>query len=552
VRTRTDHIDSKRLTDLTTFAELGVIPDTVADLAHLGITEAFPIQEMTLPVALEGHDVIGQAKTGTGKTLGFAIPLIQRIKAPKDADYADLETPGVPQSLVVVPTRELAVQVANEVRHASKTRGLRVLTVYGGRSYEPQIEALQAGVDVVVGTPGRLIDLVDKFHLHLGDVSILVLDEADEMLDMGFLPDVEKLVAMTAKQRQTMLFSATMPGDVVALARRYMNQPTHIRAVSPADDNTHIVQTVDQHAFRAHPLDKPELVARILQAVGRGHTMVFCRTKRNAQKLADDLTDRGFAVGAVHGDLGQGAREQAMRAFRSGKVDVLVATDVAARGIDVEGITHVINYTCPEDEKMYVHRIGRTGRAGASGVAITFVDWEDVPRWNLIAKTLGVALEDPRETYSTSDHLYEELNIPREVSGRLPKSQRTRAGLGAEEVEDLGETGRRQRSRDGDSRGGSASSSGRRSDRGPRTSQPAASGAEESAEPRRPRRNRNRKRTRSGQNVSSDGAANPTAATAAASSQEPGASSGRSRRRRRSGSAKPASDAASAPAPSTD
>ena len=203
------------------------------------------------------------------------------------------------------------------------------------------------------------------------------------------------------------------------------------------------MQTVDQHAFRAHPLDKPELVARILQAVGRGHTMVFCRTKRNAQKLADDLTDRGFAVGAVHGDLGQGAREQAMRAFRSGKVDVLVATDVAARGIDVEGITHVINYTCPEDEKMYVHRIGRTGRAGASGVAITFVDWEDVPRWNLIAKTLGVALEDPRETYSTSDHLYEELNIPREVSGRLPKSQRTRAGLGAEEVEDLGETGRK-------------------------------------------------------------------------------------------------------------
>jgi superfamily II DNA/RNA helicase len=558
VRTRTDHIDSKRLTDLTTFAELGVIPDTVADLAHLGITEAFPIQEMTLPVALEGHDVIGQAKTGTGKTLGFAIPLIQRIKAPKDPDYADLETPGVPQSLVVVPTRELAVQVANEIRHASKTRGLRVLTVYGGRSYEPQIEALQAGVDVVVGTPGRLIDLVDKFHLHLGDVSILVLDEADEMLDMGFLPDVEKLVAMTAKQRQTMLFSATMPGDVVALARRYMNKPTHIRAVSPADDNSHIVQTVDQHAFRAHPMDKPELVARILQAVGRGHTMVFCRTKRNAQKLADDLTDRGFAVGAVHGDLGQGAREQAMRAFRSGKVDVLVATDVAARGIDVEGITHVINYTCPEDEKMYVHRIGRTGRAGASGVAITFVDWEDVPRWNLIAKTLGVALEDPRETYSTSDHLYEELNIPREVSGRLPKSQRTRAGLGAEEVEDLGETGRRQRTRDNDSRaesrGGSGSSTRQRSDRGPRTSQPASSGADESTEPRRPRRSRNRKRTRSGQNVAADAGGNGPAATATAStaSQEPGAPSGRSRRRGRSGSTKPASDAASGSTPTTD
>ena len=486
----------------------------MADLAHLGITEAFPIQEMTLPVALDGHDVIGQAKTGTGKTLGFAIPLIQRIKAPNDPDYSDLETPGVPQALVVVPTRELAVQVANEVRHASKTRGLRVLTVYGGRSYEPQIEALQAGVDVVVGTPGRLLDLVDKSHLHLGDISILVLDEADEMLDMGFLPDVEKIVSLCAKQRQTMLFSATMPGDVVALARRYMSRPTHIRAVSPTDDNTHIVQTVEQHAFRAHPLDKPELVARILQAVGRGHTMVFCRTKRNAQKLADDLTDRGFAVGAVHGDLGQGAREQAMRAFRSGKVDVLVATDVAARGIDVEGITHVINYTCPEDEKTYVHRIGRTGRAGASGVAITFVDWEDVPRWNLISKTLGIPLEDPRETYSTSDHLYQELNIPREVSGRLPKSQRTRAGLAAEAVEDLGETGRKQRARSDDSRrdgrsGGSRSSGGRSGEgRGSRPSQSRANDSDETAEvvaePRRPRRNRNRRRTRSGQSVAGE------------------------------------------------
>jgi superfamily II DNA/RNA helicase len=428
---------------------------------------------MTLPVALDGHDVIGQAKTGTGKTLGFAIPLIQRITAPTDPAYADLETPGVPQALVVVPTRELAVQVATEVRHASKTRGLRVLTVYGGRSYEPQIEALEAGVDAVVGTPGRLIDLVDRGHLHLGDISILVLDEADEMLDMGFLPDVEKIVGLCAKERQTMLFSATMPGDVVALARRYMNQPTHIRAISPADDNSHIVQTVEQHAFRAHPLDKPEMTARILQAVGRGHTMVFCRTKRQAQKLADDLTERGFAVGAVHGDLGQGAREQAMRAFRSGKVDVLVATDVAARGIDVEGITHVINNTCPEDEKTYVHRIGRTGRAGASGVAITYVDWEDVPRWNLIVKSLGIDLEDPPETYSTSDNLYTDLNIPRTVTGRLPRSQRTLAGLDAEEVEDLGETGKRSR--------------------------PERKPSESSARP--PRRDRNRRRTRGGQSA---------------------------------------------------
>ena len=289
---------------------------------------------------------------------------------------------------------------------------MRVLTVYGGRSYEPQIEALATGVDVVVGTPGRLLDLVEKRHLHLGAIAVLVLDEADEMLDLGFLPDVERIVALTPADRQTMLFSATMPGDVVTLARRYMSQPTHIRAVSPDEDGSQLVKTVEQHVYRAHPLDKPEMMARILQATGRGHTIVFCRTKRHAQRLADDLTERGFAVGAVHGDLGQGAREQAMRAFRNGKVDVLVATDVAARGIDVEGITHVINYSCPEDEKTYVHRIGRTARAGATGVAITFVDWDDLPRWSLINKALGLSFDDPVETYSTSEHLFAELGIP--------------------------------------------------------------------------------------------------------------------------------------------
>ena len=503
---------------LTTFAALGIRAETVDDLAAIGITEAFPIQEMTLPVALAGHDVIGQAKTGTGKTLGFALPLLEKIVAPLDPSHPDHEPHATPQALIVVPTRELAIQVAGEIRHASKTRKVRVLTVYGGRSYEPQIEALEAGVDVVVGTPGRLLDLVEKRHLHLGAATVLVLDEADEMLDMGFLPDVERIVALTPADRQTMLFSATMPGDVVTLARRYMTQPTHIRAVDPDEDGSQLVKRVVQHVYRAHPLDKPEVVARILQSEGRGHTLIFCRTKRHAQRLCDDLAERGFAVGAVHGDLGQGAREQAMRAFRNGKVDVLVATDVAARGIDVEGITHVVNYSCPEDEKMYVHRIGRTARAGASGVAVTFVDWDDLPRWSLINKALDLPFDAPQETYSNSDHLFTDLGISTAVTGALPKSEQSRAGLSAEKMEDLGETGRKPRS---------ATSS----------NKPKTRGSSDRGAP--PRRDRGRSRTRGGGSV----AAAPAASDPAAATTTP-----RPRRRRRrsrggqSGTATPASD----------
>jgi superfamily II DNA/RNA helicase len=490
----------------------------VADLAHLGITEAFPIQELTLPVALDGHDVIGQAKTGTGKTLGFALPLLENVVAPNDPVHPDHEPAATPQALVVVPTRELAVQVAGEIRHAGKTRGARILTVYGGRSYEPQVEALEAGVDVVVGTPGRLLDLVEKRHLHLGAIKTLVLDEADEMLDMGFLPDVERIVALTPADRHTMLFSATMPGDVIALARRYMNQPTHIRAIDPDEDNSQLVKRVTQHAYRTHPVDKPEIVARILQSEGRGHTIIFCPTKRQSQKLADDLSSRGFAVGSVHGDLGQGAREQAMRAFRNGKVDVLVATDVAARGIDIDGITHVINYSCPDDEKTYVHRIGRTARAGATGVAVTLVDWEDLPRWILISKTLGLAFEDPVETYSTSPHLFADLGIPEGTKGMLPKDQRTLAGLSAEEVEDLGETGRARPKRSGgDQRGGGRSGDRNRrsgASRNKRESSDRKDQPKSDGDPRRSPRKRNRRRTRSGSDVATPDAATSTPAPA--------------------------------------
>ncbi|MFE9536032.1 DEAD/DEAH box helicase [Streptomyces sp. NPDC006691] len=432
---------------MTTFRELGILPETAEALEAVGIVSPFPIQELTLPVALSGTDIIGQAKTGTGKTLGFGLPILERVTVPADVEAgratADRLT-NTPQALVVVPTRELCQQVTNDLLTAGKVRNVRVLAIYGGRAYEPQVEALKKGVDVIVGTPGRLLDLAGQKKLDLSHVKTLVLDEADEMLDLGFLPDVEKIIQLLPAKRQTMLFSATMPGAVIGLARRYMSQPTHIRATSPDDEGTTVANTA-QYVYRAHSMDKPEMVARILQAEGRGLAMIFCRTKRTAADIAEQLAKRGFASGAVHGDLGQGAREQALRAFRNGKVDVLVCTDVAARGIDVEGVTHVINYQSPEEEKTYLHRIGRTGRAGKKGIAITLVDWDDIPRWQLINKALDLKFPDPVETYSTSPHLFEELKIPAGTKGVLPRGERTRAGLAAEAVEDLGETGGRGR-----------------------------------------------------------------------------------------------------------
>ena len=446
-----------------TFADFGLHPDIVRALADGGITHPFPIQAMTLPVALSRHDIIGQAKTGTGKTLGFGLPLLQNVVGPQDAGFDALDKPGAPQALVVAPTRELAVQVAGDLSKAAAHRSTRIFTVYGGRAYEPQIEALNRGVEIVVGTPGRLLDLASKGHLDLGHARTVVLDEADEMLDLGFLPDVEKLLALTPAGRQTMLFSATMPGAVVSLARSYMTQPTHIRAVSDDDDGRQTVAAVEQFAYRAHAMDKVEMLARMLQADGRGLTIVFARTKRTAAKVADELNDRGFAAAAIHGDLGQGAREQALRAFRSGKVDILVATDVAARGIDVEAVTHVINYQCPEDEKTYLHRIGRTGRAGATGVAVTFVDWDDMPRWGLINKALDLGYPEPEETYSSSPHLFEQLGIPEGTRGTLPRSARTRAGLDAETMEDIeGTSGRERGDRRGRGRTGRSGRSGQR------------------------------------------------------------------------------------------
>ncbi|MFI7039436.1 DEAD/DEAH box helicase [Microbispora rosea] len=428
---------------------------------------------MALPLALAGQDVIGQARTGTGKTYAFGVAMLQLVGKPR-------KNRKKPRGLVLVPTRELALQVTEDLVLAAGKLGSRILTVYGGRAYEPQIEALKNGVDVIVGTPGRLLDLVKQKHLDLGQITMLVLDEADRMLDLGFLPDIERIIKLVPEQRQTMLFSATMPGEIVNLSRRYLTRPTRVRAESStAEAETTTLTT--QHVYRTHRMDKIEIVARLMQSRGAGLTMVFCETKRACDMVAEQLKDKGFAVAAVHGDLGQGQREQALRAFRNGKISVLVATDVAARGIDIDDVTHVVNYDCPQDEKTYVHRIGRTGRAGRTGVAVTFVEWTELARWKVINNALSLDFADPVETYSSSPHLYAELDIPEGTKGVLPRAQRSRAGLEAEEIEDLGETGRTR------SRGKS-----RRDD--------ARDSARDSAEDRRerPARTRERRRTRGG------------------------------------------------------
>ena len=500
---------------MTTFVELGVDQDMVDALADKGIIDAFPIQEQTIPLAIDGQDIIGQAKTGTGKTFGFGLPLLQRV--------GENPEPGV-QALVVVPTRELAVQVYEDLDLAAKNRGVQVTAIYGGKAYEGQIEQLKAGAQVVVGTPGRLLDLAGQRLLDLKNVREMVLDEADKMLDLGFLADIEKLFAQTPETRHTMLFSATMPGTIVALARRFMRNPIHIRATDP--DEGAMQANIEHIIYRAHSLDKDEVIGRILQAEGRGKTVIFMRTKRAAAKLQEELSDRGFSAASVHGDLNQDQRERAMAAFKAGKKEILIATDVAARGIDVDDVTHVINHTVPDDEKTYLHRVGRTGRAGRSGIAVTFVDWDDMHKWALINKALDFGIPEPRETYSSSPHLFEDLKIPEGTKGRVkatpvkdraPRSegdgQGARGGSGSGSGEDQPARNRsRRRTRSANPRGagrheahgheGHGHDDEGHSEPGTSNEPPAADGSASDA-PRRRRRRGGRGR---GQGAQSEGA----------------------------------------------
>ena len=454
-------------------------------LATKGIIEPFPIQTQTIPMGLAGQDIIGQAKTGTGKTLGFGLPLLQALGTNPE--------PGV-KALVVVPTRELCVQVAEDLELAASNRATQIVAIYGGKAYEGQVEQLKAGAQVVVGTPGRLLDLASQRMLSLKDVKIMVLDEADKMLDLGFLSDIEKLFAQTSPTRHTMLFSATMPGPIVALARRFMNRPIHIRATDPDEGLTQA--NIKHIVYRAHSLDKDEVIARILQAEGRGKTVVFTRTKRAAAKLVEELNDRGFNAAAVHGDLNQEQRERAMAAFKAGKKDILIATDVAARGIDVNDVTHVINHTIPDDHDTYLHRAGRTGRAGKTGIAVTFVDWDDMHKWSLINRALDMGIPEPTETYSSSPHLFSDLDIPDGTKGRLPGTHSTRVAAPAG-VSGSSRGGRSSGSQGSGGQRSSGQNSGQRSPQGSseRAAQPAGAQAAD-ADRTRPPRSRQRSRTR--------------------------------------------------------
>jgi superfamily II DNA/RNA helicase len=359
----------------TTFDGLGVPADLVAVLTEQGIIEPFPIQALTIADARAGHDVLGKAKTGSGKTLAFGLPMLERTTTAQ---------PKRPTSLVLVPTRELAVQVTDVLAPLAAARGLRLKACYGGAPMERQIKALRRGVDVIVATPGRLIDLGDRGELSVADVEILVLDEADRMCDMGFMPQVEWVLRRLEKPHQTLLFSATLDRDVDQLVKRYLKDPVRHEVVSES-------QTVEEmeHRFLAvHQMDKPKVAA----AIGRGHgrTLVFVRTKRGADRLTAQLQREGVKAGAIHGDLRQSARERALNDFAAGKLPVLVATDVAARGIHVDAIDVVVHYDPPEDHKAYLHRSGRTARAGVTGVVVTFVLWDQHLDTEKLQKRLGI------------------------------------------------------------------------------------------------------------------------------------------------------------------
>lgn len=340
------------------FEGLGIGKKVLSALSAMGFEAPSPIQSQTIPHVLAGRDVIGQAQTGTGKTAAFGIPLVEKVTPDK-----------MVQALVLTPTRELAIQVAEEIANIGKFKRVKVLPVYGGQSIERQIRAIRAGAQIVIGTPGRLLDHIRRQTLRLDRVQLVVLDEADEMLDMGFVEDIESILSHTpAEERQTMLFSATMPAAIASLARRYMKDPFTVTI----SREQLTVPAIEQFYYETR--DKLEALCRVLDLEETGKSIVFCRTKKGVDDLVASLQTRGYLLDGLHGDLSQNQRDRVMKQFRNGKLDILVATDVAARGIDIDDITHVINYDIPQDHESYVHRIGRTGRAGRTGVALTFIN----------------------------------------------------------------------------------------------------------------------------------------------------------------------------------
>jgi len=338
----------------------------------MGFEESTPIQEKAIPIALEGRDLIGQAQTGTGKTAAFSIPLIQNIDAKEENIVA----------LIMTPTRELAIQVAEEIAKLSRFKGLRTLPIYGGQDIVKQIRALRQKPQIIIGTPGRLLDHINRKTIKLDKVQTVILDEADEMLDMGFLDDINTILSKCPEERQTMLFSATMPPNIKKLADTYLKNPEHVSVVPKQVS----APSVEQYYMEVQEQQKFEILSRLIDMEAPDLAIIFGRTKRRVDELSEALKKRGYSAEGLHGDLSQNQRDMVMRKFRDGSIDVLVATDVAARGLDVSGVTHVFNFDLPQDPESYVHRIGRTGRAGKEGVAITFVTPRETDHLHLIER----------------------------------------------------------------------------------------------------------------------------------------------------------------------
>lgn len=369
------------------FGELVLEKRVVTALKDMGFEEPSPIQRQAIPLLLEGKDIIGQAQTGTGKTAAFGIPIVQGIE-----DHRHI------QALILSPTRELAIQVAEEIGNIGRAKRIRAVPVYGGQPIERQIRALKSGVPIVIGTPGRLLDHIHRGTIKLDHVRYLVLDEADEMLDMGFIDDMEEILEHVPAARQTMLFSATMPRPILSLTKRYMRAPQMVTV----NKEEITVPLIEQYYFEMR--DKVEGVARLLDAGIDGKMIIFCRTKRGVDDLVAALGSRGYIADGLHGDLSQTQRDRVMKKFREGRLDILIATDVAARGLDVDNVQYVINYDIPQDPESYVHRIGRTGRAGNTGVALTFILPREFRQLKLIERVARTRIRR-RELPTTTDVL---------------------------------------------------------------------------------------------------------------------------------------------------
>lgn len=360
------------------FKDMSLKPELLQMIAKKGFKEPSPIQEQAIPLALAGYDLMGQAQTGTGKTAAFGIPILQNITAGQHC-----------QALVICPTRELAVQVAGEISSLGRLLNVRVLPVYGGQSIGIQIRALGRGIDIIVGTPGRLLDHLNRGTIILNDLHYVVLDEADEMLDMGFLPDIQRILSLCPTQRQTFLFSATLGDNVRRLGGEFMKDPQIVEIETPELT----VPLTEQHFYEVKRRQKLEAMCRIMAVEQPAVSLVFCRTKKGVDQLARRLERKGYAADNLHGDMSQRERDFVMERFRSGDVKILVATDLAARGLDVEMVTHVFNYDIPEDPDGYVHRIGRTGRAGRSGTAVTLVEPDQKRQLHIIERHIGKKIQ---------------------------------------------------------------------------------------------------------------------------------------------------------------